>query len=168
MTEISELTKQRDGLKDEIAQMKKQLDALRRHASALNSEVESSQPTPSLDLEAIYVSIVKRLEADPKMIRLIQQQPRIEVEVRYETIAMTNKTLIGRLAQMIAEGFFDEPKNGQAAFNELWGRLNFPQAKAKPNVYRELDKLVALGFLTKEPAGYRAVPTMKVNITKGE
>jgi Fe2+ or Zn2+ uptake regulation protein len=40
------------------------------------------------------------------------------------------------------------------------------QSTAKPNVYRELDKLALHGFLTKENAGYLAVKGMKINIVE--
>ena len=64
---------------------------------------------------------------------------------------------------MISQHWFDEPKVGNAAYNELQ-RKGF--ATAKPNVYRELDALAALGFLTKEPDGFLAVKDMKVNIKR--
>lgn len=63
----------------------------------------------------------------------------------------------------IAEGFFNEPKNGNTTFKELQ-RLGFKTAN--PNVYKELDKLAADGALTKESSGYLKAPGLK--ITKRE
>ncbi len=117
------------------------------------------------ELEAIYAYVVERLRHDPQVIRLAVSQPQIDVEVVRETVTMSNKTLGGKLAHMLSQGFFDEPHKGQAAYDELM-RQNFPAGRSKPNVYRELDKLAAMGFLTKEPDGYKAVPSMKVNIVK--
>ncbi len=65
----------------------------------------------------------------------------------------------------ISEGFFDSGKTGNSAYEEC-KRRGF--STAKPNVYRELDKLAAMGFLTKGPGGYSTVPGMKVNVKEVE
>jgi len=76
-------------------------------------------------------------------------------------IEASGDTLRGRLALLIAEGWFDDPRAGNAAHVEL-GRRGV--GSAKPNVYRELDKLAADGFVTKEDAGSQAVAGMKRSI----
>jgi len=67
------------------------------------------------------------------------------------------------LAILISEGFFADVTSANTAFNELVRR---GKGSAKPNVYKECDKLATLGFLTKEDGGYKAVTGMKVNIVK--
>lgn len=79
-------------------------------------------------------------------------------------IQMTEDTLSGRLAGLIASGFFESGATASAAYTELQ-RLG--RGSAKPNVYKECDKLAAMGFLTKESNGYRTVDGMKVNIVEG-
>lgn len=65
-------------------------------------------------------------------------------------------------AALISQNFFDSGATGNSTFNEL-KRRGF--STAKPNVYRELDKLAELGFVTKEGLeGYKSVPGMKVNV----
>ena len=66
-----------------------------------------------------------------------------------------------RPQRLIADGFFDEPRAGNAAFEEL-KRRGFQTAK--PNVYREADKLAEQGFLTREAAGYQKAPGARVRV----
>jgi hypothetical protein len=123
----------------------------------------------SLDNEQLYQAFKKRLLAelpsDPALLRIVASRPELRVEVERRVIDARQDTLYGRVALLIADGFFDEPKAGNAAFNELV-RRGF--STAKPNVYREADKLALQGFLSKESGGYQAVPTMKRNIVERE
>ncbi len=118
----------------------------------------------SSDEEARYQRFKARLMKEaPKLLRVLALAPEIEVEETRETIEVDGKSLRGRLARLILKGFFAEPRTGNAAFNEL-KRLG--QSTAKPNVYRECDKLAEMGFLTKEGEGYRVVDEMKARITR--
>jgi len=90
------------------------------------------------------------------------KRPVIDVTVRKYVIEADDSTLRGKLAVLISQNFFDQGPSGNAAYNELQ-RRGF--STAKPNVYRELDKLAVMGFLTKEASGgYHSVPGMKVNV----
>lgn len=122
-----------------------------------------SPSQPALDMDAIYTEVKRRAAADPGVLALLRSQPEIEVTVTRSRIQMTDDTLQGRLAGLIAGGFFDDGTTASAAHTELQ-RLG--RGSAKPNVYRECDKLAALGFLTKEPNGYRSVPGMKINVVE--
>lgn len=114
--------------------------------------------------EDLYQAIKRRLTAEaPALLKVLAIKPELEVHVERRVIEGSGSTLFGRLAQLIAEGYFDEPKAGNAAYQELQ-RRGF--STAKPNVYREADKLALQGFLTKEDGGYRAVSGMKVNIVE--
>jgi len=107
--------------------------------------------------EAVYQYVKKRLlaEKDPGILELLTRQPELRVKVERPVIDLDASTLRGRLARMIADGFFDSPTAGNAAFNEL-KRIGFPTAK--PNVYRELDKLAEMEIVTKEASGYQRAP----------
>ena len=113
------------------------------------------------DFDAIYAHVRKRAEKDPGILELLARRPELRVTVKRQTIEADGGTLRGALAVLISKKFFDSPQNGNSAFNEL-KRLG--RAVAKPNVYRELDKLAELGFVTKEETGYQAVPGMKIHI----
>lgn len=112
--------------------------------------------------DALFAEFKRRLLADPGVVAAIaRSRPEIEVTVTRRQVAMTEMSLIGRLAKLIAEGFFDGGRTASAAHTELQ-RLG--RGSAKPNVYRECDKLAEMGFLTKEENGYRAVDGMKINV----
>lgn len=120
-------------------------------------KAEGARPVVPAD----YETIRERLLRDPAVLAVLASRPEIDVEVRRVRIEASDQTLYGRLAILVAEGYFDEPRNGNTAWNELKRR---GQSSAKPNVYRELDKLASQGFLTKESGGYQSVVGMKVNI----
>ena len=113
------------------------------------------------DADELYRYIIARAQRDPRILQVLARRPELLVTIERETIEADGKTLRGALALLISKKFFDAPQNGNAAFNEL-KRLG--RAVAKPNVYRELDKLAELGFVTKEEGGYQAVPGMTVQI----
>ena len=101
--------------------------------------------------------------ADPGVLQLLQQRPEIVVTFNRPVINADGGTLYGRLAGMIVDGFFDTPRNGNQAFEDLKRR---GKSTATPNVYRECDKLAEQGFLTKEASGYQAVADTKKDIRK--
>lgn len=99
----------------------------------------------------------------PKLLQVLNIKPVINVRDKEEVIEVDGSSLRGRVAKLIASGFFDQTIAGNAAFVEL-KRAGF--SVAKPSVYRECDKLAEMGFLTKESDGYRAVDSMKANIKR--
>lgn len=74
-------------------------------------------------------------------------------------VELSTDTLLGRLAGLVAEGFFDNTTGGTSAMAELARRGT---GSAKPNIYRELGKLVEMGVLSKEEGGFRKVPSIRV------
>jgi hypothetical protein len=111
----------------------------------------------------LYQAIRHRLLKDAAVLRVLAEKPTIRVEVVRSVVEASGSTLRGRLALLVAEGFFKSAATGNAAYVELQRRAF---STAKPNVYRELDKLAELGFLTKEQGGYLAVAGMLVNIVE--
>lgn len=122
--------------------------------------------TPAGDEDGLYSRLLSRLLEEPKLLRVTKSRPELEVKVTRQVIEANENTLRGRLAILISEGFFDEGATGSAAHSELQRRAI---GSAKPNVYKGLDEIAALGFLTKglrDGEGYRVVPGMKVNIVE--
>jgi hypothetical protein len=103
------------------------------------------------DLNFIYSEMKHRAQNDPGILHLLASRPELRVQIEVPVLEADGKTLRGGIALLIHRGFFAAPKNGNTTFNELQ-RLG--RKTAKPNVYRELDNLAELGFLTKEPDGY--------------
>lgn len=120
-------------------------------------------PMPDYEIDLILSRLCSRAAQDPGILALLRSTPELVVTVDKRTIDASDTTLFGKLAVLIADGFFDTGRTGNAAFEELKRR---GASTAKPNVYRECDKLAGYGFLTKESDGYRVVPSMKVRINE--
>ena len=115
------------------------------------------------NLEDIYDWIKTRASADPGILELLSRRPELRVTVEPQTLEVDGSTLRGGIALLIHKDFFSAPKNGNTTFNELQ-RLG--RRTAKPNVYRELDKLAEMGFLTKEDGGGYQATDLKVSVKR--
>lgn len=102
-------------------------------------------------------------KSEPTLLKVLAQYPELQISVQRRVIESNADTLRGLLALMLKEGFFDDPRNGNQAFQEVQRR---GRPTAKPNVYRECDGLAQLGFLTKEEGAYKAVPGMKISVVE--
>lgn len=139
----------------------KAVEGAKAHSEPVRLEHHTGMP-----LEEVYDYVRQRIVEDAPILKLAASVPEIVVEkVRIE-IKASHDTLRGRLAGMIAEGIFDQSMTGNSAFEYL---KSAAFSTSKPNVYKELDKITTLGFLTKGSAqgeGYKAVEGMKVRIVE--
>jgi hypothetical protein len=138
-------------------------------------EFDGTKPAPPIrrsahdgdrtfDEDAVVEAVIAKLkDRAPALLKVLVTKPEMQVVVERQVLEVDGKTLRGRLARLIADGWFNEIKAGNAAYQELQ-RLGF--STAKPNVYRELDGITGLGFLTKEDGGFLAVKTAKVDIIR--
>lgn len=92
---------------------------------------------------------------------MIVTDPEIEMKVERKTIQIDATSLKGRLAKLIAYGFFKDGKTPGMIRGEL--KRTGPDANTA-NIGRACDDLVTMGFLTDESSGYVAVAGMRVNI----
>lgn len=135
-------------------------------SAALAPTSDGGPPTNDQATTALARDVARIITSDPEFVAsltVLAAGRELSVLVKREVISLTDQNLRGKLAALIAEHFFDEARNGNTAFNELKRR---GVKTAKPNVYRELDALAELGFVTKEVNGYQRVPGIK--ITKNE
>ncbi len=146
-------------LTDELAVARAKLNT--RGMLNLINAPDAPAIAPSID--ELYSEIKRRAQADPAVLVLLAQKPSITVEIERPTIETTDATLPGRLAGLIAGGFFAQSATGSAAFDEL-KRRGF--ATSKPSVYNACDKLTLQGFLIKTANGYQAIEGMLVNIVE--
>lgn len=162
--EAKRLTIENNKLRGRCADLEATIDKMRAHAARNYADgIDKPDTAVPASMDAIYAEMKRRAENDPGVLALMSVRPEICVAVQRRRIEASGETLFGKLAAMIAEGFFEEPRTGNAAYNELTRR---GQSTAKPNVYRECDKLAAQGFLTKEDGGYQSVKGMKINIVE--
>jgi len=163
--ELNRLVSQQNGI---IAKLKAEIEELKRPGVTISQDRDfdaedfiDGEGGSAVDFEVLYSKIKARAAADPGLLSVLAGKPEIEVRVERRKIEMNGETLGGQCAVLISEGFFDGEQTGNSAFNELKRR---GRSVAKRSVYRELDKIAGLGFLTKETGGYKAVPGMKVNV----
>jgi hypothetical protein len=118
----------------------------------------------TFDNERLYQAIKNRLiEESPGILAsLAKTIPEITVTVKREKLEMDTSTLDGRVAALIADGFFDERRGNKDVLTELSLR-GWPDAA--PNVSKCFSRLIRMGFLRDDGGGrYKAVAGMKVNI----
>ena len=151
---VDELKRRVEGLEDELRKAKKAT----KHPASENGNAKMATP----DVNEIYSAVVTRLEG-AGILNLSANKPELRVSIRRPVIELSDTTLKGKLAGLVAVGFFDEARAGNAAFVELQ-RRGF--ATAKPNVYRELDGLATLGIVTKESGGYQKAPDAVVVVNE--
>lgn len=130
---------------------------------AASNNGETSVKTSS-DLDSIYLFIKAKAAKDPGILQLLAERPELRVKIERRTIEAESGTLRGSLAILISEKFFDAAREFADVRKDLI-RRGFLGSKA-PNqqISQALQGLVEHGFLTKEDAGYQAVPGMKIHI----
>jgi hypothetical protein len=130
--------------------------------TAVKSGNGLSLTVPQLDYICTYIKA--KFEKDPGVLELIARRPELRVKVERPTVDMDDSKLNGRIARLIHEGFFKSPRNGPAVQKELKRRTGVHQPTT--NLYKPLNKLTEMGFLTLESDGYQEVPEMKVMVQK--
>lgn len=154
-------------LRAENAELKRRLSELEKRQSPTTpaAPVNSRHVTEDLDIEALYQTIKARLvDEAPAIIRVLAQRPEIEVAVERKTLTVEGDSLKGRLARLIAGGFFDEGRTQGATRAEL--KRTGPDVN-QGSLWKTLAALQADGFVTKESGeNYRAVPDMKINVVE--
>jgi len=169
-SEARALRAENEQLKRTVAELEKKVRRLTGegvHMAPSGNEVTTEHSTVRAfngDFDDLYAAIKRRASADPGLLVLLTQKPEIEVRVERRTVRVDGATLKGRLAKLIASGFYDSPRSTNAVTNELkrtgGAGVNFG------NLAREQKALAADGFLTLEADGYQAVDGMKVNLVE--
>jgi hypothetical protein len=140
-------------------------------APGKNSKIEHGVAVPSngddrpahYDLDFIYREVKARAAKDPGVLELLMKKPELRLKIERQTVEMDDSTIIGKIARLVHDGYFSQPKNGPTVQKEL-KRRGCDQPTT--NLYKPLNRLTEMGFLTLEPDGFQAVPEMKVNIAK--
>jgi hypothetical protein len=180
--EADELRQENQRLRDRIADLERMLHRPESHPLATSghkpdghkpepkaerraaAEREVSALTP-LDMETVYTTIVRRLMAEaPGLLRVLTVKPELEVHVTQRTVDADGDTWLGRTAQLLKDGFFDQPRKSLEVFHEAKRRGATGIATRADEACK---KLLAMGFVTHEDAGFQAVPGMKVRVTGG-
>jgi hypothetical protein len=168
----------KDGAKDTALQLLESISG--NHPSGTDANLpaaaragESSAPArayspdETFDNERLYQAFKARLteEAPGVLLSLTKAIPEIEVREAREKFTMDTTTREGRVAWLIADGYFDVNRVNAEVVTELAER-GFPTSA--PNVAHAFAALTEKGFLVAGGKGrHRAVAGMKVNIVRG-
>lgn len=162
--DIDRIEKSIEGLGGQIGQLVKALHPAK--ASAKNAEPAPEAAPPAAgsgDEEALYQRFKARLAKEaPQLIKVLSVAPELEVSVERKTIQTDESSAMGMIAILIKEGFLKDTIGATEVWKEMKRRWNYGGISAR--AYEQLDKLTAMGFVSKESDGYRAVPGVKVRI----
>jgi hypothetical protein len=115
------------------------------------------------EAEPLYQWVLDRLLKEPAVLSLNLPRPEIHVTESREVIEADGKTLRGRLALMLHDGFFDEPTTSGIIQADLTKRgFN----TAAPNIAKELAELASMGFVTRDNKWWRAVEGIQKRIIR--
>jgi hypothetical protein len=125
-------------------------------------------PNPSaaaVDFEVLYQKIKRRLlddlKVDPVFVKLLATQPEIMVEIEPRVVEMEGSSLKGRIARLMAAGFFKDSKKSGTVRGELARTGSDPGSGGR--LSEALNEYVNTGFLTREGDGYTLAPGVKVS-----
>lgn len=127
-------------------------------------ESESPLPVEMASWGQLYEYVRQRLIDDaPHILKTLVKRPELVVEVTIEEIVIDGSTLRGRIAQLIADKWFDDSKRNVEVLNKL---AESGYKTAHPQVSMEMKALAQLGYIQITGEGYRAVPDMKIRIRR--
>jgi len=117
------------------------------------------------DEESRYQQFKARLLSEaPALLKVLADGPELRVEVTRKTVTAEGSSILGRVAQLVARGWYAETKTFTATRAEL--RRTGPDVNNN-SLSGALKQLVAGGFLTKEGSdGYKAAPGAKAYIVE--
>jgi hypothetical protein len=127
---------------------------------------DNGQPSPAaVDFEVLYQKIKRRLlddlKVDPVFVKLLATQPEIMVEIEPRVVEMEGSSLKGRIARLMAAGFFKDSKKSGTVRGELARTGSDPGSGGR--LSEALSEYVLQGFLTREGDGYTLAPGVKVS-----
>jgi hypothetical protein len=123
---------------------------------------------PALGGEELYEQIKARLSAEaPQILKVLATRPELDVTVQRVTVELDGATPQGRIARLIADGFFAEPRAPGQVQAELARRGKDPG----PRIVDGIRSLSEMGFFlvgsgrdskSRVTTTYQAAPGIKV------
>jgi len=174
-----QLERENDEMRGRIERPEKMLNApvAAPTAAPPSKATPQRRSTPiegSDEQEELYQAFKRRLvDEAPGLLRVLAARPELEVVFTPETMTIDGKTLRGRIARLLVDGFFDKGVTAAGVQKELARRGRDP---GPGNTYNEVKALAELEFLTvekgkdessRERTLYRPAPGMKVRILEG-
>lgn len=135
-----------------------------RLAPSNGSPSSIHSPLATSDFESLYAQIKQRAAQDVGILQLLAARPELRVTIEPKILEVDEDSARGQVAKLIHEGFFKEPRNGNAACQEILEKRRFKGARV--SVSRALDDITGMGFLVKDKEGFVAT-SLKVSVRKG-
>lgn len=161
--EADELRRANEKLRAENEQLRGRVDELTGRISQAVAAPASNGHAP-ID-NGSYEALRERLAADlskmPAVLRVLASKPTIEVEVTRHVITVDGGSVRGRIARLIASGFFEKPRTSGDVLSELEKRGSRP---SNIEIGNELKALTEMGYFTRENKWITLVPEMTVNV----
>lgn len=112
--------------------------------------------------EALYQAIRARLlEDEPIILKALTAHPELVVEVTPRVVTVEGDTAKGRVARLMASGWFDTPRAVGAVRSELARTGKDPGGGGALGIM--LNNFVAEGFFVRESGGFVLAPRVKVS-----
>lgn len=167
-SEATALQIRNDELEQQNADLRRRLEDLENREYRPRAAVEQAETiiTTFPNEDELYRRFKARLVQDaPAVLRVMAEKPEIRVETTRTVIELDGKTPKGRIARLIAKGWFDGDGKTQGATRSELSRTGADVNSG--NISTIFSGLVKEGFLTAESGNlYRAVPDMKVHIVE--
>jgi len=149
-----------------IEQLKAEIEQLKRSGAGA-----APAPTPKDRSSALVPPATEFVGGnnDEVSMSLEVKRPVIDLTVRKYVIEASDATKTGRLALLLSQGFFDQPRKIANLNDEFRARGWMKQTGAPTPLNLDLAKLAEMGFLRLVgQATYQAVPGMRVNVKEVE
>lgn len=122
------------------------------------------QPENDGTFERLYLRIKNRIidecRVDPVLLTLLMSRPEIEVAYEARVFEYTTSTLKGRIAALIASGFFKEVARQPPEVRRELSRIG--KDPGCDNIGRYLNEFLGDAVLLKEGGGYIQAPGIKI------
>jgi hypothetical protein len=151
---------------EEMKELNRKFDLLLDRLAPAQMPQPSHAPQTMLnsgasDEDALFERFRARLLRDPAVLKVLAQQPEITVETERYEITMDGQSLKGRIAVLIARGFFDAPQTASSTRKEL---KRTGADSPETNISRVFDEYLKMGFFTRDQKAFQAVKEMKRNV----
>jgi len=170
-TEANQLREENKQLKARVEELEHFIATMKRAAGGeiLNDTVATpiaSDSRPTITGPDGWYDIFKErlIKEAPALLKILVTKPELEVAVQRKTVEADETSALGMIAILLSEDFLKDTSTATAVWKEMKRRWNYGGISAR--AYEQLDRLTAMGFVTKENDGYKAVPGMKINIIK--
>jgi hypothetical protein len=127
-------------------------ETLRKHGATVNAGASADAGEPVPDGES--------QQQHPPRLTLNQTSPELVMEVQPRELKVDENQPRGRVATLIADGFFQTPRSGNEAY-EYWKARGFSSSSSR--IYEALESLMKDGLLVMvERKKYVQHPNLKV------